>query len=300
MSDYLPIEWDKIDTLVSRFSPSTVHCRNTALSRYFSLYLFERLISLYDFTMPDTWDPDFFRICLFGKGYLCVFYHPRYGVIPQPCTAYGYNVFYRPAHVTITNPLFKETITRDIDRDCILLKLKLDYAGVLPVVSLYADMMALACEASGVNLVNSKFAFMFATKNKAGAESWKKIYDQVQEGNPAAFFDKNLLNEDGTPNWHLFNRDVANSYINDKLLLDLKRIEHDFDEAVGVPSANTDKRERLIIDEVNANNIATECMPREIVKTVSRGFKAVKNMFDVDCSIKYIGRSTDNDGNDIL
>ena len=177
MNDYLPIEWDKIDALVSQFSPSTVHCRNTALSRYFSMYLFMRAISLYDFQLPDTWDPDFFRICLFGKGYLAIFRHPRYGVIPQPCTAYGYNVFYRPAHVTITNPLFKETLTRDIDRDCILLKLKLDYAGVLPVVSLYADMMALACEATGVNLVNSKFAFLFATKNKAGAESWKKIYD---------------------------------------------------------------------------------------------------------------------------
>jgi len=291
MNDFIPIEWDKINVYASSFSPSTVHCKNTKLSAYFAMYLFKHLVSMFDIVIPETWDPDFFRFCLFGRGFLAIFNHERYGVIPQPCVPFDYNVFYQPAKVTITNPLFKESVTRTIDKDCVLVKLQMNYSGILPLVSLYADLMALCVEAAGVNLVNSKFAYLFATKNKAGAESWKKIYDQIQEGNPAAFFDKNLMNEDGSPNWYLFTQDVGRNYITDKLLIDLKRIEHDFDEAAGIPSSNTEKRERLITDEIDSNKLSTECLPREIVRCVTRGFKKVKAMFDVDCSINYIGET---------
>lgn len=294
----IPMEWDQIDALVSKFSPSTVHCKNTGLTRYFSWYLLKQVISCYKIKLPKEWDPDFFRLCLFVAGFVCIFRHDRYGVIPQPATLSGYNLFYQPANVIITNPLFTQDEKRKIGTDCVIIKLQLDYKGIMPIVGLYADLMALATEAAGVNLVNSKFAYLFATKNKAGAESWKKIFDEIQAGNPAAFFDKNLLNEDGTPNWHLFNREVGSSYITDKILIDLKRIEHDFDEAVGIPSTNTEKRERLNTLEVNASAYSTKCLPREVVRCVNRGFEQAREMFGVDCSLEY-NEESEGANNDI-
>lgn len=289
MSDFIPVEWDKINIYNSGFSPSTVHCRNTALAGYFAEKLFSKIISCYEIKIPDTWDADYFSTVLFSRGFIGVFKHSRYGIIPQNCQPYGYNIYYQPSRAIITNPLFNKSYDLKIGEDMAIIKLKRNWRGILPLVLLYADMMALCVEAAGVNLLNSKMAYIFATSSKAGAESFKKTYDQIQAGNPAAFLDKKLFDENGAPAWQLFTQDIGRNYVTDKILLDLKRIEAQFDEAAGIPNANTEKRERLVVDEVNANNFSTELMPSEVVKHVTKGFADVKNLFGVECSITYKG-----------
>ena len=69
--------------------------------------------------------------------------------------------------------------------------------------------------------------------------------------------DKQLFREDGTQVWNPFQQNIGQNYIVDKVLSDMRKIEAMFDTDIGIPNANTDKRERLITDEVNANNIET-------------------------------------------
>ena len=49
-----------------------------------------------------------------------------------------------------------------------------------------ADLLALATESLAVNITNSKLAYVFACQDKTVAESFKKMFDQINEGNPAA------------------------------------------------------------------------------------------------------------------
>lgn len=288
MSNYNPVSWDNINLYNSKFSPSTVHCKNTALVQYFTQRLFEKFISCYKIKTPEIWPKNFFKYVLFGEGYISVFDTEKYGTVALNCYPYGYNLYYQPLDIVIANPLLPRDTRRRIDVDCVLIRLKDDYQGIMPLVSLYADMMALCTEAAGVNLLNTKLSYVFAAKNKAQAETFKKLFDKIASGEPAAVIDKSLFNEDGTPAWVMFQQDVGRNYITDKILLDLKRIEDDFCTAAGIPNANTEKRERLISDEVNANNDDTESLPRLIVENVSEGFRKVKDMFGLDCSIEYI------------
>ena len=132
----------------------------------------------------------------------------------------------------------------------------------MDAVQLYADLMGLCVEGAGVNLVNSKLAYVFAASSKASAESFKKLYDKIASGEPAAVIDKSLFNDvDGSPTWQLFTQNVGQNYITDKILIDMQTIDNQFDTLIGIPNANTQKRERLITDEVNANNIDTKAMP---------------------------------------
>lgn len=284
----LPVEWDKINVYNSSFSPSTVHCKNTALTGYFAKRLFEKILSCYEIDIPENWPKNFFKYVLFGQGFICVFDTPKYGLVALNCWPYGYNLYYQPREVTIANPLLPGDTRKKIDVDCVLVKLKDDYGGIIPLVSLYADLMALCVEAAGVNILNTKLAYVFGAENKAQAETMKKLFDRIASGEPAAFVDKKLFREDGTPAWVMFQQDIGRNYITDKILLDLKRIYDDFCNAAGIPNANTEKRERLITDEVNANNDDTEALPRLIIENVTDGFKKVKAMFGADCSIKYI------------
>lgn len=284
----IPMQWDAINVYNASFSPSSVHCSNTALAGYFAKRLFEKFISCYKIKIPKNWAKNFFKYVLFGEGFIGVFDTGKYGVVSLNCCPFGYNLYYQPNKIVIANPLLPDIKEKQIDIDCVLIKLKDDYCGIIPFVSLYADMMALCVEAAGVNLLNTKLAYVFAAENRAQAETFKKLFDKIASGEPAAVVDKKLFREDGTPAWVMFQQDIGRNYITDNILLDLKRIEDDFCTAAGIPNANTEKRERLITDEVNANNDDTESLPRIILENVREGFDKVKNMFGLDCSIEYI------------
>ena len=58
----------------------------------------------------------------------------------------------------------------------------------------------------------------------------------------------------------------------------------EFDSFVGIPSnPNSTKKERQIVDEVNANNIETDTIIDLCVKTLNDGFDRVNAMFKLSC-----------------
>ena len=76
------------------------------------------------------------------------------------------------------------------------------------------------------------------------------------------------------------------SYIISDLIADLRKIEAEFDTRVGIPNANTDKRERLITDEVNANNVETTILSDMWMDSIQDGIKKVRDMFGIEISCK--------------
>lgn len=269
--------------------PSTVHCSDSYMVRYFTRYLFQKAISVFEWKgMPEYWSRDFFLYVLYARGYLTITDIPGYGPIPQNCSLMGRNIFYQPREVIIANPAIKGTqITRTIDKDCVLLKLTPDYAGIIDIVSIYADKMALCLESAGINMLNSKMPYVFAGKNKAFLESFKKMFDQINAGNPAVFIDKDLMNEDGSPNWMTFTQDIKSNFIATELVDLLKQIENNFDAEIGLPNNPTEKKERLITDEVNANNASTFAKSQLWLDSLKEGIEKANNMFDLNLSVEW-------------
>lgn len=283
-----PFTFDMINAYNGNISPSTVHCYNTGLVRYFRRYLFNKVLSTYKIDgIPKEWAKNYFQTILFGMGYVAIIETDKYGVIPQMASLGGFNVFYQPQWAIIVNPKIQGIQRPYIDEDCAIIRILPDYNGILDVVNTYADMLALTIESAGVNLVNSKFSYVFASDTKAQAESFKKLYDNVASGEPAQFVDKKMFDEDGKPRWMLFTQNIGQNYITDKLLIDFEKIDNQFDTLVGIPNANTAKRERLITDEVNANNEDTSALPTLIVETATDGMNRANEMFGLNLSIKY-------------
>lgn len=280
-------DYDLINLYNAQRSPSTIHVKNTLLRNYFRKYLLQKAISVFKWNLPEEWDEDYFLYTLYGRGFISILNTARYGVICQECAPGGYNLYYRPSYVIVTNPLLPKTLTLNIDRDCVLLKLQPDYSSIMDIVGYYADQMALASEALGVNLVNTKTGTVFGAGNKAQAETYKKMYDNLSEGDPAVVIGKDLLNDDGSPNWFPFTQHVKEMYIASDVLSDMRKIEAMFDTEIGIPNANTDKRERLIADEVNANNVETATRCELWLETLRKGIKKAKAMFNLDLSVDW-------------
>lgn len=284
----VPYYYDYINTLESSVQPANQNILNTQTGRFFQRYLLKKALSVFKWTLPEWWDENYFLYVLYCRGYAAIFDSGKFGVIPQECGLQGYNVFYRPTNVIIANPLL-DIKNREIGKDAVLMQLQPDYMGVLDLCGHYAEKMALASSAINQNLWNTKISVVFFAGNDAEQQSIKKAYDRMSDGDPMVVVHKNLRDENGNLKYEVFNRDVKSSYVISDLISDLRKIEAEFDTRIGVPNANTDKRERLITDEVNANNVETHILCDMWMDSIQDGIKNVKDMFGLDlkCEWRY-------------
>lgn len=289
----IPVFYDYINVYNSRISPSTIHI-NSQIKWYFVRQLVQEVIGLYDFRLPEDWNHDYFKYVLFVNGFISVLNTDMAGIICQHCTLSGRDIYYAPKYALITNPAFDKTYRLQIGVKCGLIKLKPDYTGVMDIVDYYSDMLALAAESAGLNLQNTKLAYVFMCADKQQAESFKKLYDQISAGNPAGFMDKKLFNDDGSPNWMMFNQNLRNTYIAGDILEDMRKWKQQFCTEVGIPNANTDKKERLIRDEVNANTTETQTKAMLWLDTIRNGMEDCNRLFDLDLDVKL--RFTEQEG----
>lgn len=283
-----PYYYNYINAETSQVTPSTVHVKDSGLCRYFTKYLLQKAMSVFEWDLPETWNKDYFLYVLYCWGYVAVVNTDKFGVIPQGCGLKGYDVFYAPTHAVIANPLLSGILEPRIGTQCELLKLQPDFSGILDLVGHYAEQMALASQSVSVNLLNSKLSYVFTAKTKALAESLKKMYDQIASGEPAVVIDSRLKNAaDGEETWKAFEQNVGGNYIVTNLLADLRKIEAMFDTEIGIPNANTDKRERLIQDEVNANNVETYSKCAMWLENLQDACKRVNDMFGLSISVRW-------------
>lgn len=287
MSNFAPVGYEELNIYNSRLSPSTVHVKNTGIAQFFKRYLLQDAMSVFEWTLPEKWDKNYFLYVLYCWGYIGVLKTDAYGVIPQHGTLGGRNVFYAPSRFLVSNPLFDKYYNLRIDRDCVVLRLQPDYCGLFDVVDYYGDLMALTAETAGINLVNSRLSFVFAAANKASAESFKELYDQIVDGNPAVFADKKLFDDQGKLQVAMFNQDVSGSFIVPDLLDCLRSIRCMFLTEIGIPNANTQKKERLITDEVNANNFETRAKCSLWLTELQKGCEKVREMFSIDIAVNW-------------
>lgn len=284
----VPIDYKFINIFNSHINPSAIHTKNTTLFNYYARYLFQKILSVYDFkNLPDTWSINYFKYVLFGYGFIAIFDNDKYGIIPQECTLSDtHTIFYQPNEVLITNPVL-QSLRLKIGKDCELIKLQPDYCGVMDIVSVYADLLAIAMETANINLMNSKASYIFFAQNKAVAETYKKLYDEMSSGKPFSVINKELLNDDGSKNWDFFTQNVGQNYITDRILNDMKTIEDQFNTKIGIPNANTQKKERLITSEVLSNDIDTKALVNVWLDTMRNDIMKVNKKYNLKIKVDY-------------
>ena len=280
--------YDFINRYNAHIEPSTMHTGENATTRYFTRYLIQKIISVFEFKgIPETWSKDYFLYTLFCFGFVAIVETDKFGVIPQHCSVFGYDVFYRPTNVNIANPLIRGNLTPRIGTECALIRMQPDYGSCMDIVSYYADLLSMATEALGVNLVNSKLAYVFACEDKTVAESFKKMYDQMNDGNPAVFADKKLFMDDGSPAWDTFQNNLKQNYIAKDILEDMTKIDARFCTEIGIPNVNMAKESGVTDNEVEANNIDTKTKASLWLETMQMGCKQVNDLFGLNLSVDF-------------
>lgn len=244
---------------------------------YYARYLLLKVMSVFKPKFPKEWEfglDDYFMYNLFISGNIPVFYDRKYGFVCQWGAYSGVNIALRPEYVTIQNQFFNNA-KRKINVDCVVYSLTPDYCGIWDKVLAYAELLAEMHVAIKVNIINSKNPVVFAVPDKKIAQNMAKLFDTVQSGQAAAFYKQT----GDSKSWEMFNPQAKTNYITPDMLVDMRKIVNMFCTDFGIPNANTEKKERLITDEVNANNGETDCWIESVMQRLKQCSDKVEEIF---------------------
>ena len=298
----VPIYFDYATALQNAVSPGTLKPRDNATTQFYIRYLLKRAMSVFEYDgVPENWDINYFRYVLYCWGHLVVINTAKVGIIPQACTLGGFGVYRTPAFAMVANPALPEAsgkywlysdwnnINEDksIKGDGVLVKLQPDYRGLLDVCTITAERLAYMHEALIMNLANSKLAYVIGAKDKGAAETFKAAIDQIQEGNLAVAAGKELWDkETGKPLWEGFANNLQANYIASQILEDMRSELNDFNNFVGIPSTNYNKKAHMNDVEVNANNVETESLVDIMFETLSESIDNVNARWGLNLTVK--------------
>lgn len=301
---YYPLNYDQLNLIAGSLHPSTVKAYNNRSFAFWERALFQRALSIMEFSLPWMGTvSDFFKFCLFARGYVAVFSNVEFGLTFQPCTLSGYDWYYRPTNALVSNPAITESLDLRIGTDCEILKLTPDYFGVWDIIEYYAAKLSNLDNAIDMSLINNKYPFLIAAKNKGAAEAMKKMLDLANNGEPAIVYDKRVTanGDDGSDPWHVWDRgNLRESYLTTDQLSDFRTIMHNFDTEIGIPTLPVEKKERMITDEAQALETDATSRSRVWETTFNESAKAVNAMFGTNIGVKltYEGREGSQDEND--
>lgn len=287
---YYPLNYDQINVLAGTYNPSPVKAYNNETFAFWERALFQRAASRVRFNLPDGWRGsvmDFFKYCIFRFGYVAVFERPEYGKVFNPASLSGFDFYYRFTRAIIANPSIPGGLELEIGKDCEILKLTPDYLGIWDVISYYAEKLSTLDNAINMSLINNKYAFMLAAKNKAAAEALKKMLDKINKGEPAVIVDARVANDpnDKSEPWQFWNRqNLKDSYLTTQQLQDFRTLLNNFDSEIGIPTLPTEKKERMISDEAKATQLDSMSRISVWLETFNQSAIVVNEHFGLNIS----------------
>lgn len=283
----LPFSYWDIDLTAGFYKPSTQKSYNNQTFAYWARALFQRASYAIKFTLPDEWDNDrkgIFSWWLYMNGFLGIFRTEDYGLIFQPGTVYGHDIYYQPTNFIVCNPYFKnaESLDLKIGEDVALIRLSPDLLGIGDIIDFYARKLADLSLSVDMSIINTRFAKILGARNMAAAETLKKILDKVNSGQPAVITDTKLLDDrtDKAAPFQEFGIDhLKENYITDMQLRDMQTILNAFDCEIGIPTVPYQKQERLVDYEARSKQAEAIARVTVWVETLNACFNAANKMF---------------------
>ena len=122
-------------------------------------------------------------------------------------------------------------------------------------------------------------------------------------GNIDVFYDEKLRRANPTGGseepWSTFAQDLRSNFIAPDLQDSMRRWEELFNNEIGIDNVRSDKKERLITAEANANNFECKCKAELWLDTLKKCVGKVNKMFGTNIRVDWRHDATANGGADI-
>lgn len=217
---------------------------------YYIDYLYEKLIRIFKYdNLPPTIPRDALESYILSNGYGGVTNNNTYGLVAVPCTKYGVGLYprYEPLAQYCTPLMQGNNLV--IGRDIVIIKNNSFQISCDSIVKRYARMLADFDATTNIIISNLRIQVLPSFDNEDSAESYKAVMVANRLGQVDSVIDKSFIQKGTfTPYASGSNSIKINDVVSSR-----NDILKSFLEEIGITTAN-DKRERMVVDEVNANS----------------------------------------------
>jgi len=235
-------------------------------------------ISLFEWEgLPETCNARHIEESLYNHGRALFFKDSELSFMNSRCTPSGkLNHYDEPVEYTAVSTVYNKQYKRE---NCVLirnnyLERPTDYS-----VMLFASRLTQAERTIDVNINAQKTPILLRTDEKDRL-TVKNIYKDY-EGNEPVILGAKSLNIDGLK---VLKTDAP--FVADKLQKYKQEIWNEALTFFGINNANSEKRERLITDEVNANNEVIEINAQSMLLTRQEACDKINKMYGLKVSVK--------------
>lgn len=268
---------------------------------YFREQLYREISNLFEWEgMPDEIPLDYLERTLIRHGTVMFFKEEEtYGYMALRCSARYYNVYGQPTQAYAVTPNMEQNThyrertvayqyTQELNPDdmCVIIQNMEGGQPISQIVDFYATRMALIFQAFDTNALWQNVPQIFRVNDKTLKLTIEKLFSDVQTGKPFVVVDKEMLGEAGG----VQTDEITAEFRLDKLLDVYNELKGKFYETVGINTPGADKKERLITDEVNANNQSTQTALQVMLSMREKAAMEIGKLYpDLTITVKLKG-----------
>jgi hypothetical protein len=250
--------------------------------RTYQMY-FSRLrdyaLSLFEWKgLPETVNERFLELTMFQEGKILFFEDIEMGFLSLPFTYGSLNVYNEPVNYTAFSINYSKDYTVD---NAIPIWANFGRHPIHWIVEEYAKRLYFVERALDLNIRQQKFPFLIL-----GEESQRltlmNAYEKWEGNEPFIFGYKTGFDKDA---FQVLNTPVP--YVADKLLEYKHNLWNEAMTFLGIGNAKQDKKERLVADEVAANDEQIESSREIMLKARQLACKQINAMFGLNISVDY-------------
>lgn len=231
--------------------------------------------------LPNGLDEKWIERYLFAEGG-CLFYKDeRYGYMVAKIGETGpLNYYDEPTTVRpyATNYIYEgNELTNNVN--CVIIRNNDEMLPTAPTIQIYAYDLTNLKRTQDVNICSLKMPTIIRCSDKQRL-SLKQAINQRNDNEPVIWADKNLdLNNAEV-------LDLKAPIVFDKLQIQKHAVWNECMTFLGINNANMDKRERLVDDEVQANNEQVKASEDVMLKARQEACKRINKMFGLNISVR--------------
>lgn len=223
---------------------------------YYYDYLRSIILQMFKWeNLPETVDPRYMEMSLYDMGYVALYNNPdkKYGMMCCRGAVSQLNYYNQPVdfkvamnRYTTSFKLYNYGMTKEPHKGILIGNNDLR-KPLRTVIELFAHELAELKEVTRMNILNQRMPYIIKGSEK-NMLSLRNMFQQVQSGNEAVFVDEEMQDDSVS----VFNLNAP--FVVPQLDTHQSHIFNEIMGFLGINNANTQKKERMVTDEVNANN----------------------------------------------
>ena len=262
----------------TEFAKSAIINKNTYVMFYERLK--ELAINSFEWlNVPETIDTRFLELTLFENGVSVFFRDEIIGYLALQCAIGGminiYNIPTAPRAYAANGYNAQLTL-----KNSVLIWNNYNHTNCLLEIQEYARRLYEIQRAIDVNVTAQKTPILIQCSENQRL-TLKNIYKQYDGNEPFIFGDKNFLPD----SIKVLNTNAP--YVADKLQILKRQVWNEALTFLGIENSNTEKKERLVSDEVNTNLGAVHAQRMARLNSRKDACKQINKMFGLNIDVRY-------------